>query len=538
MGITPKEIINNIDEFHYTIKGSDKKLDKQVENLHLFEPDNTIDNDIKDNACLISKLSTLNKYSALLQELITKQSISVILILIDTQDFKNIDSLDKAAKENNVTLVVITGSLSINQLFNIVLSVFTNQQRELQKLVKSDYLELLQLVKQNSGLSKIIEASADIIGNPIIITDESFKLLGYASSNKEVNDPVWGQIVEHGYCPFEIVKALKKEGFLQDLQKKETPLLLTRGEFSKFIRRVVTEININGEIKGYIAVLEYNRPFKQTDFDVINYITSIVGLELFKSDAISKAKDELWYQLLKDLIEGNIENEESALNRVQSLGWNLKDYTQIIVIKNNDNRRVGGEHFPPIQSLISKEFSGSQISFSSSKIVGLLTHNYEKLPSTSLDRLADYCEKHNLKVGIGNSYQKLLELNQSYQEAEKALIISDKLENDRVVNFYYSYVTYDMLSQINGEDYIPKELITLKEHDKKNGTDYITTLSTYLSTGLNLTNTAKNLFVHRNTVLYRIKRIQGILNIDLEDYPSRLQIELGLLLLDLQKNNI
>jgi len=121
--------------------------------------------------------------------------------------------------------------------------------RKLEEIVHNHYLELIHLSTLDLGVSRIIKKSAEILGNPLIVTDESYDLVGYASSG-EVNDPIWKAIIESGYCPIDIVKILRHEGFEKRLEREASPLFLTQGEFSKYIRRLVTEIRIGGQLKA------------------------------------------------------------------------------------------------------------------------------------------------------------------------------------------------------------------------------------------------------------------------------------------------
>lgn len=60
----------------------------------------------------------------------------------------------------------------------------------------------------------------------------------------------------------------------------------------------------------------------------------------------------------------------------------------------------------------------------------------------------------------------------------------------------------------------------LFEYDEKNGTEYLRTLQVYLETGNSLSASAKKLFVHRNTVLQRMKKIASLLQTDFHDFST------------------
>jgi DNA-binding PucR family transcriptional regulator len=68
----------------------------------------------------------------------------------------------------------------------------------------------------------------------------------------------------------------------------------------------------------------------------------------------------------------------------------------------------------------------------------------------------------------------------------------------------------------------------LFDEDRKRGSDLLATLHAYCDTGGSLSQTAERLGVHRNTVLYRVRRIQTVTLTNLQDGPSRLLLQVGM----------
>jgi len=69
----------------------------------------------------------------------------------------------------------------------------------------------------------------------------------------------------------------------------------------------------------------------------------------------------------------------------------------------------------------------------------------------------------------------------------------------------------------------------LREHDRTRGSDLVRTLRTYFAAGANASEAADRLFLHRNSMLYRLERIQNLTGLDLKDDRVALALQLGLL---------
>ena len=71
----------------------------------------------------------------------------------------------------------------------------------------------------------------------------------------------------------------------------------------------------------------------------------------------------------------------------------------------------------------------------------------------------------------------------------------------------------------------------LEEHDRERRSDLLRTLLVYFAVAANASEAADRLFLHRNSMLYRLARIEKLTGLDLKDPRARLALQLGLLYL-------
>ena len=72
----------------------------------------------------------------------------------------------------------------------------------------------------------------------------------------------------------------------------------------------------------------------------------------------------------------------------------------------------------------------------------------------------------------------------------------------------------------------------LKQYDAAAGTEYYRTLAVYLLQERDQTKTAEILCIHRNTLIYRIKKIESLINTDLDDARNRFALLLSFFITD------
>ena len=89
-----------------------------------------------------------------------------------------------------------------------------------------------------------------------------------------------------------------------------------------------------------------------------------------------------------------------------------------------------------------------------------------------------------------------------------------------------------MLSRLSrSEDLAPfRRLVEpLVRYDRERGSDLVRTLRVYFACGANASEAADRLFLHRNSMLYRIARIEKLTGADLKNPRIGLMLQLGLL---------
>ncbi|MGL5244075.1 MAG: helix-turn-helix domain-containing protein, partial [Sarcina sp.] len=129
---------------------------------------------------------------------------------------------------------------------------------------------------------------------------------------------------------------------------------------------------------------------------------------------------------------------------------------------------------------------------------------------------------------IGRTYRDIYHAKKSYEEAMKALKLYKKSGMKERVIEYSKLGIYRLLFEIDNiyeiKSYHDDILGELIEYDKSNNTKFLYTITQYLLNNCNLIKTSQVMFIHRNTLIYRLNKIKTILNKDLEDPMDRLEL--------------
>ena len=83
------------------------------------------------------------------------------------------------------------------------------------------------------------------------------------------------------------------------------------------------------------------------------------------------------------------------------------------------------------------------------------------------------------------------------------------------------------------QNFYLKTLGSITDYDNKNGTDYIKTLQSYITHNKNTAMISNELFIHRNTVNYRLKKIEELFALDLNDLHTITNFQIAFHILSL-----
>jgi DNA-binding PucR family transcriptional regulator len=87
-------------------------------------------------------------------------------------------------------------------------------------------------------------------------------------------------------------------------------------------------------------------------------------------------------------------------------------------------------------------------------------------------------------------------------------------------------------------DVYQEQVARIDRYDKRKNTDLLATLEMYLECAGNLTKTSERLFVHRNTLIQRLERLQALCDIDIQDRGNWLTLQVAIKVYRLRQEQV
>ncbi len=136
-----------------------------------------------------------------------------------------------------------------------------------------------------------------------------------------------------------------------------------------------------------------------------------------------------------------------------------------------------------------------------------------------------------ISMGVGTVFSGASSIKNSVEEAKKASKVIRTSNEKRSLRFYDEIGIYRVFFELQDNEVLynllEENLGALIRYDSDNDSEMVHTLEVYLEQNCNIAATTDALYVHRNTVKYRIKRIGEILGRDLKDVTVQFNLRMA-----------
>jgi hypothetical protein len=403
-----------------------------------------------------------------------------------------------------------------------IFSVFNAVQRIFNKFGEWD--RGLQRVINGAGdIGEILELSFPVIENPMVVFDADYHYAAYTDVINKHDALEIYRPDHNGYVKLDLIRD-SREYYEIPFSNAEPALICILGVQYFVVNYYDHKRNFSGNL-SIPLLLRQQRP---SDIVLIRHLAKIVETAFDKYSARLDGSMDNLKSVFMDLISG--EPLDSVRKKYLEKGIYQGLYLCMIMrLKQPSSDKIPTGY---IHHTIENSFKGGCAVFEAENSI-VSYFDLRKLSldeKTLIDKAADILWTMNLKAGVSNSFTNLSIARLYYRQACVAFDIGSIVQPDTDCYLFTDFAPRYMVSQCTGE--FPLELLYSKgfcqllEHDVSSEISYIHTLRTYLNNNMNITKTAKALFLHRSTLIERLRHIKRALHGELECPDQRLRLQI------------
>lgn len=361
-------------------------------------------------------------------------------------------------------------------------------------------LEILKEEEACYSLKELLDLYANYIKNPMVVINHNYELLYYTQTNK--GDNVYKEATNAGVWSLELI-AIANNAFKN---KSEYVIL---DSINKNKRRLFYKIEHNTML-GYLVLLEEeNSVFDELDYDTLKHLVNSIGKILYLEDY--KKNDANIQSFYKSLLNFEYKTKDILKTKIEDYKVNLDASLLIISLSKasfsqNNYLKVKLESVLAVNAVIAYDdnvlifFNNDNMPLS--KITDILIDN--NLTALYVNKILDYFSF--------NIYYKALTNLLSFLEESKRNVLYFEADYKIYLPFFTDKYNINEI-----KNFIDLKIMKIYKDDMKNETDNINTLYFYLSYDKSLSIAANKLYIHRNTVSYRLMKMSDMYDMDFND---------------------
>lgn len=428
----------------------------------------------------------------------------------------------------------------LNEALGFILETRTSEMRYALEM----HRRFSGLVMEGKGIAEVIEALSMQLKVPVLLID--YKYSCYAQS-RSVKDRIPEAIVRHLEQTVKEFVSLESGSVtlgltgLQDSSLREISVLTIRTP--PFVCYLILFGSTEEPVEGHFSKL------------VTEQAINVIGFEMMKIQAVKERSRRFKNEFFSDLVEGLVRSEQEMMNRGKNYGIIDGSAFQCIVGK-LDTVSAPAARIPLTEERVHKDrdamYSFMKRSLQIPEVpfvlftkndlfVFILMPSPLTLPSVlerkvleQLSGLQSALRRKSgtsLSFGVGRLFEKVSDIPHAYKEACDALQTGYTLKKTAFIHTYSAKDTMDLLRRIPNEDlrvFFTETFRRLLETDEQE--DLMNTLRTFLESHCQIAETAKKMYLHRNTIIYRLQKCEDLTRRSLKDPTDTIRLRIGFLI--------
>jgi sugar diacid utilization regulator len=423
--------------------------------------------------------------------------------------------------------IVYTDAAAFEKGFLLAVSLLAQEQN-----LSRGLGTIMAMIMNDDGTQQVVDAVAELFDSPAALVDRESNVIAYSES-RPLPKSTMREELEQGHLNTQSYSEMVgASGGRKDLP--EPVRFAVRGTRGGVIC-YVTNVYIGSTFVGSLLLFTDERGLSQMEVEYLSRITNILAIEMKKNGVYTRSMTNYISYVLANLLDDPKSSEQADVReRLAAHGVKLKRYLHVLLIDASGDRRSSTE-LNLIAHRIQDVIAGTVYLVRISKVICLMSSNSPSLEKDTLEKLESLARDAQVKIGVSGTFEDAAETSERVTQAQHALKTGERLLPTTLVCQFEELGLYDLVYRVSSDlpisSYEYRPLLVLREYDRVNNTQLLKTLVCYLLMPRDTSLVCERLGIHRNTLYYRLKKIQEVMGVDVDAGPVVTKIFLTLVML-------
>ncbi len=448
------------------------------------------------------------------------------------------------AEALNLTILVAPESTAVRDVHQSIALLLLNRQAATSERAVQLYRQLSAMSREGQGLDAMTEVMTKLTGNIVAIQDKRLEIQAISwPSNTTVNREALIEALQQRDA---LPPVLRNRKAAAKSRQSIWQQLLPLENGAPQLGRLLSPIISGDRARGYLSVIGPAEELDLFDSLTAEHGAAACALEMAKTKAVNEARKSLRGDFLEGLLagtlprreierlEGRLDHNTKELHAIMVAGWlgaeapSLRRLETAVHWVLSNHVRPALVHIYGNQYLVIFHALKSAEDMDSAIQLGRRIREQIELEFPDAQFVG----------GLSGPAATLADWPQMYDQALQAMQLGERLSLTNQFVEFSSLGIYRLLYELEEQPQVRKftdEIMRpLVEYDEQNRGSLVRTVEAYFDHHGNISQTAESLFVHRNTLLYRMDRIEELTGLNLTQSNMRLALHLSLKLWQLR----
>jgi purine catabolism regulator len=538
LAITVKEAMSIGGLSKCKVVAGQKGLNRDIDHVSVMEVPDVIQW-IKADALLLSSLHPIKDDAEALCNLVKQlhQKGCAALAIKTHRFFDHVpEAILNDANELDFPIIEIAQNISYLDIMTPIMHVILEDSAPKRDDYEEHFQWIAELALSGKGLDAIVQALSKMLQNLISLESE-FPFIKSSLSSHQL-EPL-------------------NPRQMNELRKSKRPLRMLRKLNNQISSCIVSPLILNGKINGYVTCWETKRELRKLDFAILQRAMPLFALEFLKVKTKIDVDQQYQNEFLSEILLGNINREEETMDKAKIYDWDLSKDHQVMVLDMDQFRSIVEQYnhnevmiqdfkrnlVEKVKISVRKMEKLSIVTLWSDKIVilfpvnavqtkGSLKEHFLSVANQLQKTMYSHITDVTFTIGIGRFYPGLKGIHQGFNDAVQSIKIGKKSSGRNSIIHFDLLGIYRILGQFDNQTELKsiyQETIgILEDHDINHRANLTDTLSQYFINNFGLTETSEKMFIHINTLKYRLQKIEELTGYNINHSEGRFFLYLGL----------
>ncbi|HFK1785737.1 PucR family transcriptional regulator [Bacillus cereus] len=415
----------------------------------------------------------------------------------------------------------------VNQTLSYILDMRTNELHQAMQI----HQQFSNHIISGKGINMILENLSSLIQLPVVLLDYHLRPISEHNNTKASIQSLKKFFINGRKLPLSTIEIV-------------TFSLLTKTRDTVSIFPIYTQNNQY----SYLVIDGFISPLNRSMVLAVEQAANVLAFELIKEHSLRQYSRRIQDEFFTNVINSVFSTQDEIINLGKEFNLSF-DQKYICIIGKIDIKEFTmsfmeyQEEKDLIYDLIEEELNSYTANvhlFIKDDMYVLLVNCDGIWRQTEKERMISLLKNIQVKIytyfqksisfGIANSSEQLLHISHSFKEATDAFYYGEISGSKEFIEIYQAKEISAILRMIPQEQlkkFYESTLHSLANENEKDHAVLLHTLSVYLEAHCAISETAKRLFLHRNTVIYRLEKCEEILGRNIKDPNETLQLRIA-----------